>query len=309
MLFSKAMLPFLVITTLTACGGNSNGDENKAATTTDKSSLVSETEINDGLVTSEINTDDSSINSESSTSESSLEPVIIADEKIETSPVIDNLEYDKSALDNISSHSVRLIYAIPSDRSLNTSYAANIKAATIDVQRWYSEQLGGKTFELYSQEAEVCYMAENSEYYAEDSWGKVVDSLQACVDVSYNHPDYIWIVYADVLHKCNTPGRLGAGTTGLTILPRQDLLGLDGVNPVSDDCGKEWYNEKTRWLGGLGHELGHAFGLAHPRGCDDALSDQTCDGKALMWLGYIDYPHTYLRQPEREFLLNHPAIN
>ena len=60
-------------------------------------------------------------------------------------------------------------------------------------------------------------------------------------------------------------------------------------------------------LGGLAHELGHAFGLPHPPGCDEELP--TCDYAALMANGYDVYPDTYLRDDdEKVFLRRLPFI-
>jgi hypothetical protein len=50
----------------------------------------------------------------------------------------------------------------------------------------------------------------------------------------------------------------------------------------------------------LGHELGHAFGLPHPPGCDQNQS--TCDYNDLMWTGYASYPATYLNAAEQAAL-------
>ena len=61
-----------------------------------------------------------------------------------------------------------------------------------------------------------------------------------------------------------------------------------------------------RWIGGLGHELGHAFGLPHPPGCDEG--SPTCDRDALMSDGYTSYPNTYLRDDEKAILLASPFI-
>jgi hypothetical protein len=132
---------------------------------------------------------------------------------------------------------------------------------------------------------------------------KVFADVQTCAPVSYNSSEFTWVLYVDVVHACNTPGRLGAGTSGVTMLPRQDMDGLIGARYL-DDCGVEYRYPPTRYVGGLGHELGHAFGLPHPPGCDARLP--TCDENALMWLGYIVYPNTYLRPEEKQFLLTTP---
>ena len=93
----------------------------------------------------------------------------------------------------------------------------------------------------------------------------------------------------------NAPGRLGAGANGLTMLPRQDMDGLIGA-PYFDDCGVQYFQPIDRYIGGAGHELGHALGLPHPPGCDAGLT--SCDYAALMWAGYASYPATYFRSDD-----------
>ena len=200
---------------------------------------------------------------------------------------------------------VRLLYVIPQDRESRPDHAAAIQNALTDLRAWYAGQLAGSTFELFGSQPETCRLPREAAYYARDSWSKVVSDVQGCAPVSQGSSAFAWVLYVDVVHECNAPGRLGAGTNGLTILPRQDMDGLIGARYI-DDCGVEYRQPITRYIGGAGHELGHAFGLSHPPGCDAGRS--SCDRNALMWLGYAAYPDTYLRDDEKQILLASPFI-
>lgn len=208
---------------------------------------------------------------------------------------------------NDALHKVRVLYVIPSDRTFRQDWSNSIQAAVLDFQVWMANQLGGKTFTLYAANPQVVFLPRDSNYYAVDTWSKVTIDLQLLVPVSTTTPNTAWVVYVDVVHACNTPGRLGAGTLGLTMLPRQDLEGIGGAPCIIDDCGPEYCFPHGRWIGGLGHEMGHMFGLPHPPGCDS--SQPTCDYNALMWLGYTIYPNTYFRPEEKAVLLSSPYFN
>ena len=74
----------------------------------------------------------------------------------------------------------------------------------------------------------------------------------------------------------------------MAVLPAHDLRGLVGLEPLG----------VNRWIGGLGHELGHAFGLRHPPACE-----MSCPFGPLMGLGYLTYPDAFLL-PEDKAILN-----
>jgi len=200
---------------------------------------------------------------------------------------------------------VRLLYVVPLDRAPRPDHAAAIQMALLDLQGWYRGEFGGRTFALATPEATLCRLPRSADHYATDSWSRVLADVQPCAPVSSGSANVVWVLYADVVHACNAPGRLGAGTNGLTIMPRQDMDGLIGARYV-DDCGVEYRLPARRYVGGAGHELGHAFGLPHPPGCDQGSA--SCDRQALMWSGYASYPDTYLRGDEKQLLLQSSFI-
>lgn len=195
---------------------------------------------------------------------------------------------------------VRTLYLIPSDATYNPTYETGIVSALLDLQQWYGDQLGGQTFVLHDPIVEPLATPNPSAYYSTNPngpfelwfWLNVISDAFTLGDAQFNDPDHAWLFYIDAEPA---PGQIGgAGTSGVAVLPQHDLRGLIGLEP----------EPVTRWIGGLGHELGHAFGLPHPPGCPGPL----CPDDTLMWLGYITYPNTYLLPEDKAHLLDSPFV-
>ena len=139
-------------------------------------------------------------------------------------------------------------------------------------------------------------MAKPHDFYAEDGWTRVLEGVQGCTRVEANTDDFVWVVYADVREECDRHATLGRGQRGLTMLHEGDLRGLTDPQFVHGGLGPYGIG---RWIGGLGHELGHAFGLSHP-------SSRDCD--ALMYTGYMSWPDAYLREDDKKILMQSPAF-
>lgn len=175
---------------------------------------------------------------------------------------------------------VRFIYLVPSDRAMQPEYTRAIETAARSLQRWYAGQTGGFTFMLHQPLVEVARTSHTAAWYNEHpkgkdqrffTWYNAVDDAKARFGVKIGDRATIWVVYVDAF------GGTGAGLQGVACLPEHDLLGLVGRHPKEKNV--------QRWIGGLGHELGHGFGLPH---AGDAQP------KALMQFGYISYPTAYL---------------
>ena len=219
-------------------------------------------------------------------------------------------EPEPAAVFVADSLSVRTVYAIPSNRELVPAYRDSVARAVRHLQRWYGEELGGTTFAVADTVAEVCHLSVDDRFLIEhrgttgERWAAAVESVAHC---GPRHRDeaFVWIVYFDVDEPCWTsrrPYTLGRGGSGLTLLGRWDLLGLTGGD-FENPCGHAGQTH-GRWVGGLGHELGHAFWLPHPPGCDEGLP--SCDAGALMWRGYVHWPDAHLRDDEKRVLRASP---
>lgn len=191
--------------------------------------------------------------------------------------------------------SVRFVYLVSSDRVENPAYTEAIQMAALSIQAWYKKQLC-TTFLLNNPVVEIAHSDKKATWFYSnpngddrDNWGynNTFDEVHRLLNAQFNDPDFIWVIYSD------GPGNKGRGGSGVCIMPEDDLLGLTGQHPEQ--------KEINRWIAGLGHEVGHAFGLNHP-------ADTQKDADALMWTGiYGKYPDKcYLTTEDKDILNQSP---
>ncbi|NUN95244.1 MAG: PAS domain S-box protein [Candidatus Omnitrophica bacterium] len=211
---------------------------------------------------------------------------------------------------------VRFVYLIPTDKVFQPCYEQAIRESALNLQRWYQDQMGnGRTFSLHDPIVEAYGTPHDATYYATHDIGVGAthafyynarqDGFDLTGGVS-DDPDYCWVFYIDADPACGQTG--GAALPSSAVLPANDLRGLTG-QAVLPKCPEEVPEDTgpCRWVGGLGHELGHALGLPHPPGCDEELPE--CDIDALMAGGFRDYPSTFLRAEEIDQLNLSPFIS
>ncbi|MGB9457394.1 MAG: hypothetical protein WCB12_15205 [Bryobacteraceae bacterium] len=191
---------------------------------------------------------------------------------------------------------VRVIYLVSRDRQVRPDFQLAMEQAIRELQRWYATQLEGATFKLHEPVVEVAHSAQPADWFYghpngqnPDDWGfnNTLAEAARLLGAKINDPHYVWVIYSD------GPGNKGRAAPGVACLPEDDLLGLVGQHPTQ--------KKRARWVGGLGHELGHAFGLPHP-------VDTARDYDALMWAGFYEsYPEkAYLTESDKTILLQSP---
>jgi hypothetical protein len=192
---------------------------------------------------------------------------------------------------------VHFVYFIPSDYSRNDSYFNALNKAASNLQDFYGQQLGledGKSF-TYVVEHKV---SPNPSYYYNESaqWDYYQRTLADGFSLTggkFNDPNNRWIF---VNAAPTGPGQAIGGTSGIAVLDGKDLAGLAGEGDEPN---------VGRFIGGLGHELGHAFTLPHPPYCP---GDETCNND-LMYMGYSIYPNNVrLNAEAKKTLLESPEV-
>jgi predicted Zn-dependent protease len=220
----------------------------------------------------------------------------------EDRPIIKNIVENKT---------VRIIYLVPSDSIEKTDYTRGLQNTARHIQIWYYQQLG-KTFALHDPIVEVYKTPHEGTWYSTNSngnlfgqfWNNILVDGFALTGAQFNDPNSIFAFYIDAHPICGQCG--GCGTSGVLAIGANDLRGIADQSWVTICPGETYEFKPCRFVGGLGHELGHAFGLPHPSGCES--SDVDCDYSSIMWTGFYDYPNCYFSQTEKQSLLKNPFI-
>jgi hypothetical protein len=207
---------------------------------------------------------------------------------------------------------VKIVYIVPADRVIRPEYARNVANAARNVRIWYLQQVGGgRTFHLDSPAVSVVRSTHLADWYATNPignepalwfWYNAIADTFALTGAAFDDPNHRWVLYLDADMAC---GQIAGSAAGVALLPANDLRGLAGELNLPA-CPEEApdMGGVGRWRGGLAQELGQTFGLVQrvqpspcPGGTDDA---------ALMCLGYIQYPQTFLLARDKSILASSP---
>jgi hypothetical protein len=196
--------------------------------------------------------------------------------------------------------SIRLVYLVPKDRSPRTQFPPRLTRAAQHAQLWYRGQITGRrTYRVPTTPAETVQLEENALFYTTNQpgsdpklnfWSNVLKEMKRRMNADFEDPATVWVFYADI----DARGQSTGAHSGIVLIDEGDVTGILGQSP----------KPLCRWVGGLGHELGHAFGLSHPAKCDVAPSMPQC--KSLMYTGYVTYPNTELLSTDGQRLLQSP---
>lgn len=201
---------------------------------------------------------------------------------------------------------VRVVYLTPSDKTYRPEYKLALGTAVADLQGWFAGQLGGSTFSTPSDPVTWYQTSHPSSWYQTDPsnpsfyagrfWESALADAFALTGGGFFDPNNRWLFYIDAAPLA---GQYTGGTSAVALFPANDLRGLNGEPTVPINPGDPTVNPGfSRWVGGMGHELGHAFGLDHPVDSPGGPDDYT-----LLYLGYLTYPNTYLRASDKTTLL------
>jgi hypothetical protein len=187
---------------------------------------------------------------------------------------------------NPAPYSLQVYLLTPNDQTFNPDYYRAARNTTLDLQKWYKAQMGGKTFELNPVVVDTITGSHNSTWYTSNN-GEVSNNspsgffntrsdMKELLGSKYDTALYTYLVWTTVPFPDETIPK------GIAVESSTNLDGLVGSGP-------------NMWMGAAGHALGHAFGLP-----EVAVENQ--DG--IMSHGWPKYPNCVLKPFEIDSLNN-----
>ena len=174
--------------------------------------------------------------------------------------------WDVTPYRSITPDMVRILYFLPSDRSIQPGIWTKVNTLLRNVQRFYANQMeingfGRKTFtfETDANGRMLAYRVEGQfrdQYYHTDTANKVYDEVEALFDTE----KHVYLIVADISSEF-IGGKDKCGVGGGNWFENELLVRARGgraVIPASGVCFEGAYGVVV-----TAHELGHAFGLEH----------------------------------------------
>jgi hypothetical protein len=198
---------------------------------------------------------------------------------------------------------VRMVYLIPSDRSVDPRHVVSMEQSIRDVQLWLRSKMPSRTsFRVHEPPVEVYQTEHPASYYNTNPnppmdgdpnyyyWYNAVDDLFLSTDAQFDDPDNIWMFYLLADAACE---QVTGGIAGVGLFPESDLRGLVQDPPMQNCPGTGPDTEpRCRWVGGYALVLFQALGVPTPAGPDELLTQQ----------GYKSYPAAELAAEQIDFL-------
>jgi hypothetical protein len=182
---------------------------------------------------------------------------------------------------------MRVFYLRPTDVASDQRYPDGIGNVMLEAQAFFKEKLG-KTFRLNDPIVETIVGEHERSWYENTAnggdkyWWSAANAQQEIARrLNLSIPDPRWMVVSEVSAEGDGAG---GGATGGWVL----LCGHDA------DGGAGYPADTARWVGGMVHELGHAFGLP-----DSTSTDGTC-----LSASFYDWPDCTFTQSQKDDMLN-----
>ena len=139
---------------------------------------------------------------------------------------------------------VRVVYLVPTDRTVREDYVDRLEAAVEHLQIWFRNEMGnGTTFSVNKRAIEVVQASQPATWYSANPageytlwfWNNVLADAFALTGGMFSDPNNIWAFYIDSDPGC---GQAVGAAAGVSLLPANDLRGLAGEANIPPCAGR-----------------------------------------------------------------------
>jgi serralysin len=190
---------------------------------------------------------------------------------------------------------VRPVYMVPADREMVAEYSAAIRDALAELQAFFHNDVGAQRTYCVGDVEIVKTPHTASWYLANPSprganltfWDNAGSDAVGLTELKDGNPDTLWLFLFDV---DVVDGQSYGAVQNLIMLPAIHMRGL---------AGREAH-PKCYYTGTIAYYLPAATGVSQPQDCVNR--EPTCPSDSLMWLGWANFPATYLLPDQRSLL-------